>query len=1080
MLTVIKNLNKKGFTITELLIVIAILAVLVLLAMLGFKGYKERARIVHIKHDVKVAEGLVGEYLIRDSSLPDMWVSSNPEESTRDVYDTRGLVDTVMDGNYKIIPKSEFKTNLPGNFHANEGGKVYYEDDKLKEIAIDIEDLIDSGFIPIASAEELQQINDDSNEVKIWGADTKYEMTHVGGLDQKYIQVKDVDLKGYANWTPIGIRRTELELVNIGSTPYIDEKLIKYAPFTGEYNGGNYAIKNLTIKEDLNVKSNVEKVDDKYKDKIVGAGIALFGAVDGTPIFSNIKMKDVSVHTKDANHQVAGLVGITSGEKITIKNTSISGSVKADAGNAGGVIFRTNSKVVDINDVEVNGSVYGLEKVGGLVNQSDNVDKVSLAQIKTTGDIKAGPNGTTGGLYNTINTDNNGGELNISNVSIDSNIDGYEAAGLINDINHHNETNINNIEVNGDIKSINGEAAGLIRHHNMNDNLAVNRLSISNVNVNSSISSNNGSISGLIANAYRANTIGIQNIKINGDISNTGYSSEYAAGLISHINMSEKSVEKKVDISQVYLNKSVNYNGGGIVGGLIAEINNARNINVRDIEINEKVSNGAMVGGIIGLNTMDFNSSENSLIISNVKLNDDVSSGWGRAAGLIAENYHSNDSTFNDINVNGYISTDSGAGGLVAIDSMSNKNYNKQTITNVKLNGNVESKDWGMTGGLIAENYGSNETYVDSVSISGDIISNENNAGGLFGHNGMKAFVDGNEFTVSNINVNSNINGKFAGGLTGQSYNKSKVAIKDIEIIGKVNGEDQAGGLTGHSNMNLDDNNNKQDILNVIVNADVKGDYAGGLFGQHYNSYDTTFKNVEVLKDISGNENIGGLIGDTNSIFSEISRIIVNGNVNGGVDTGGLLGKSVRDIRLLINVSLKGNTISGGSSGSGATGGLIGSSGFWEQSINMEDVTLKDLKIVNAGDAVGGVIGNGLVGNSKIIMNDFSIDDISIDGLNYTGGLVGEILASGVVEFSNIKSSGVIKGREHVGGLIGFTLTDPITKSVTVSTDITGTNYVGKGYGANYGNTTGNTEGVDASSATVSGPGRNEMMGDWY
>jgi type IV pilus assembly protein PilA len=74
-----KNMQKlltkkrnKGFTLIELIVVIAVIAVLVLLATPKFLDYTRDAKIAQIKNDIKVAEEVVEEYLIKNNdTLPD-------------------------------------------------------------------------------------------------------------------------------------------------------------------------------------------------------------------------------------------------------------------------------------------------------------------------------------------------------------------------------------------------------------------------------------------------------------------------------------------------------------------------------------------------------------------------------------------------------------------------------------------------------------------------------------------------------------------------------------------------------------------------------------------------------------------------------------------------------------------------------------------------------------------------------------------------------------------------------------------------------------------------------------------------
>ena len=127
--------NKRAFTIIELLVVIAILGILVLLATPKFLGYVEKANLARIKSDVKVAESVVGVELIYSGNLS-KWGSSvdvdlEKSKSENKLYDTRGYVTgPIENGPYWKIDQSEFKSKLEGNFYANQGGKVYYEDIK--------------------------------------------------------------------------------------------------------------------------------------------------------------------------------------------------------------------------------------------------------------------------------------------------------------------------------------------------------------------------------------------------------------------------------------------------------------------------------------------------------------------------------------------------------------------------------------------------------------------------------------------------------------------------------------------------------------------------------------------------------------------------------------------------------------------------------------------------------------------------------------------------------------------------------------------------------------------------------------
>lgn len=133
-----KKIKEKGFTLIELIVVIAILGILVLLALPKFLGHTEDAKLVQIKNDVKVIENALEIKLLDDSDYiaNKGWESISLETMNGYVeegslFDSKGKVDEeILGGEFYIIEDEDelAKTKLNGKFIAEKGGKVYYED----------------------------------------------------------------------------------------------------------------------------------------------------------------------------------------------------------------------------------------------------------------------------------------------------------------------------------------------------------------------------------------------------------------------------------------------------------------------------------------------------------------------------------------------------------------------------------------------------------------------------------------------------------------------------------------------------------------------------------------------------------------------------------------------------------------------------------------------------------------------------------------------------------------------------------------------------------------------------------------
>lgn len=128
--------NDKGFTINELVVVIAIIGILFLLVIPKFSGYTEKAKVTTIKSEIKALEFFTDEMLL-NKEVPEHWSDSGTLPLGK-TYGKKGLIQNNSDfnaGNYKVVDMDEFvgkmSSKLPGYFVTNEIGNVYYVNDKF-------------------------------------------------------------------------------------------------------------------------------------------------------------------------------------------------------------------------------------------------------------------------------------------------------------------------------------------------------------------------------------------------------------------------------------------------------------------------------------------------------------------------------------------------------------------------------------------------------------------------------------------------------------------------------------------------------------------------------------------------------------------------------------------------------------------------------------------------------------------------------------------------------------------------------------------------------------------------------------
>jgi type II secretion system protein G len=355
-----KVLKKKGFTLVELLVVVAILAILAAILLPRFLGYTDKAREAQTMKDIRSMSTIVEAFAATDGNYPEASLDTDNPRSIASIMQSKG-VNWTGDATGKTDPwGNPYYYDVVGDYYciasAGKDGTLNTEDDicniggKVSKKASGLDGNaipsavpgnnpgngnepghiteVPEGYIGIYTPEQLASI----------GVDPDYPR------DGNYIVMKDLDLSGYENWTPIGDISPQ---------------------FTGTFDGNNYVISNLTINSDKNY-------------------IGLFGCISETSEIKKIGLENINVAGGD---YVGGLVGKNYG---TITDCYATGEVTGNE-NTGGLVGRTYFS--PITNCYATGNITGNKYTGGLVGRNDDG---TLTNCYATAEVIGGSN--TGGL----------------------------------------------------------------------------------------------------------------------------------------------------------------------------------------------------------------------------------------------------------------------------------------------------------------------------------------------------------------------------------------------------------------------------------------------------------------------------------------------------------------------------------------------------------------------------------------------------------------------------------------------------------------------------------------------------------
>ena len=340
MLKSFRRSRKKGFTLVELLVVVAILAILTVALLPSVLGYSDKARDARAIKDVRNFATVIAAFTATDGDYPEADLDTNNPKSITSVMQSKGIkwtgdetgvVDPLNNPYYYDLTEDYYciaSAGKDGTLNTeddicNIGGKASKKASGLDGNAIpsatpivvgdngnELElEALPYGYIPISTPELLDSI---------MGSNPDYP---VSGESAKYFVVNNIDLSGYESWEPIGN--------------------YQFGPFEGIFDGNNYIISNLTV----------NTVHDSSRP-------GLFGWVENGAVIENVILADDDL---DVTSTGGALVGTISNG--TISNCSVSGQLSG-TGWLGGLTGEADDS--EISGCANNATIDGTNKTGGI------------------------------------------------------------------------------------------------------------------------------------------------------------------------------------------------------------------------------------------------------------------------------------------------------------------------------------------------------------------------------------------------------------------------------------------------------------------------------------------------------------------------------------------------------------------------------------------------------------------------------------------------------------------------------------------------------------------------------------------
>ena len=374
-------MRNKGFTLIELIVVIAVLAILVTIGVPRYLGHTKEASFTKLKHDARIIQDASDRYYIDNNDWPylldengNKLIVSNPKELTI-IYKVEEYNESDLGTdpeNDIVLYEIDFDKLKPyirklnsdiAYFVAAQGNPEFgitALDPKSESNKDRINIPINEGT-PEGPGEVGKAIREPGEgEIVITTAEDLAKIGKGYPLNGSYIQMSDIDLSGYRDgggWVPIGDDTNR---------------------FTGKFDGNGFKIRNLYI----------NRSGTNYQ--------GLFGRTNGATL-TNIPLENVDVTGKS---YTGGLVG-RADNSTEISNSYATGEVTGNSSTGGlvGYAYSSTPLSTRITNSYATGSVTGTSYTGGLVGQAY---RSTITNSYATGEV-TGKENYTGGLVGSAN-----------------------------------------------------------------------------------------------------------------------------------------------------------------------------------------------------------------------------------------------------------------------------------------------------------------------------------------------------------------------------------------------------------------------------------------------------------------------------------------------------------------------------------------------------------------------------------------------------------------------------------------------------------------------------------------------------